>query len=51
MMPTKYIIIKPITKGLTALSMGWPNHKPIRNESSMTVPPMTDIGFVCTFYS
>ena len=26
-----------------------PNHKPIRNESSMTVPPMTDIGFVCTF--
>ena len=42
-------MMAPKIRGFTSLSIGWPNQIPIKKENNMTVPPITEIGLVCTF--
>ena len=41
-------MMAPKIRGFTSLSIGWPN-KYLLKENNMTVPPITEIGLVCTF--
>ncbi|GEQ01828.1 hypothetical protein SCO02_02690 [Staphylococcus ureilyticus] len=38
-----------MTSGFTSVSIGCPNQIPNKKESSITVPPKTEVGFLCTF--